>query len=100
MSRPAALIHVPADPVAGRDTGAIVELLAVEVGARRRARARGPRLIDMLLTAAIRHRLDDQDSADEPSWLRALRDLAPCARRRVASRTPCHFQFIPDRSAS
>ena len=29
------VMHVPADPVAGRDVAAIVELLAMEVGARR-----------------------------------------------------------------
>ncbi len=49
------LIHVPADPVGGRDVAAIVELLAVEVGAcRPGSRAAAARLIDTLLIAAIR----------------------------------------------
>src|SRR5213595_3225718 len=46
------VIHVPADPVAGRDVAAIVALLAMEVGARRPgSRAAAARLIDSLLTA-------------------------------------------------
>ena len=69
------LIHVPADPVAGRDIAAIVELLAVEVGARQPgSRAATARLIDMLLIAAIRDWLERQAGGEPPSWLRALRD--------------------------
>jgi AraC-like DNA-binding protein len=60
------VIHVPADPVAGRDIATIVELLAMEVGARRP----GSR------AAAIRHWLDRQADGESPSWLRALRDPA------------------------
>src|SRR5262245_4426803 len=53
------VIHVPADPVAGRDVAAIVELLAMEVGARRPgSRAAAARLFDALLIAAIRRWLD------------------------------------------
>ena len=71
------LIHVPADPVAGRDVAAIVELLAMEVGARRPgSRAAAARLLDALLVAAIRHWLDRQADGEAPSWLRALRDPA------------------------
>ena len=71
------LIHVPADPVAGRDVAAIVELLAMEVGARRPgSRAAAARLIDALLIAAIRHWLERQADGEAPSWLRALRDPA------------------------
>jgi AraC-like DNA-binding protein len=71
------VIHVPADPVAARDIAAIVELLAIEVGARRPgSRAAVARLIDMLLIAAIRHWLDREAADDRPSWLRALRDPA------------------------
>jgi AraC-like DNA-binding protein len=71
------LILVPADPVAGRDIAAIVELLAVEVGAQRPgSRAAAARLIDMLLIAAIRHWLDGEARDESPSWLRALRDPA------------------------
>ena len=70
-----AVIHVPADPVAGRDVAAIVELLALEVGARRPgSRAAAARLIDALLIDAIRHWLDRQAESEVPSWLRALRD--------------------------
>lgn len=69
------MIHVPADPVGGRDVAAIVELLAREVGARRPgSRAAAARLIDTLLIAAIRHWLDRQAGGEMPSWLRALRD--------------------------
>jgi AraC-like DNA-binding protein len=69
------LIHVPADPVAGRDLAAIIELLAMEVGARRPgSRAAAARLIDSLLIAAIRHWLDRHADGEAPSWLRALRD--------------------------
>jgi AraC-like DNA-binding protein len=71
------LIHVPADPVAGRDIAAIVELLAMEVGTRRPgSRAATARLLDALLIAAIRHWLDRQTDGEAPSWLRALRDPA------------------------
>jgi AraC-like DNA-binding protein len=70
-----AVIHVPADPVAGRDIAAIVELLAMEVGARRPgSRAAAARLIDTLLIAVIRDWLDRQAGGEPPSWLRALRD--------------------------
>ena len=71
------VIHVPADPVAGRDVAAIVELLAMEVGARRPgSRAAAARLIDSLLIAAIRNWIDRQADGQAPSWLRALRDPA------------------------
>src|SRR5512144_1998491 len=44
------VIHMSADPVAGRDVAAIVGLLAMEVGARRPgSRAAAARLIDTLL---------------------------------------------------
>src|SRR5205807_7944564 len=71
------LIHVPSDPVSGRDIAAIVELLAMEVGARRPgSRAAAARLLDTLLIAVIRHWLDHQADGEAPSWLRALRDPA------------------------
>ena len=69
------LLHVPADPVAGREIGVLVELLAAEAGARDPgARAAAARLLDLLLISAIRHwtRLQPQDG--NPSWLIALRD--------------------------
>src|SRR5262249_31786575 len=69
------VLHVPADPVAGREVAAIVELLAMEVGARRPgARAAAARLFDALLIAAIRRWLDRQADREPPSWLRGLRD--------------------------
>lgn len=68
------LMHVPADPVAGRDVAALVELLAREVGERSAgARSAAARLIDLLLIAAIRRWLATREP-DEPSWLNALRD--------------------------
>jgi AraC-like DNA-binding protein len=75
MGRLPPVIHVPADPVAGRDLAALVELLAMEVGARRPgSRAAAARLFDTLQIAAIRHWLDRQADDEAPSWLRALRD--------------------------
>src|SRR5262249_3621234 len=62
-----------ADPVGARDVAAIVELLALEVGARRPgARAAVARTLDMLLISAVRHWAARAD--DSASWLRALRD--------------------------
>src|SRR4051794_3872978 len=50
-----AVVHVSADPVAGREVAALVELLAHEVGARRPgSRASARRLIDMLVISSIR----------------------------------------------
>jgi len=78
------VVHVPADPVEGREVAAIVELLAMEVGARRPgSRAAAARLIDALLIAAIRHWLDRQADDEVPSWLRALRD--PLLARVIAA---------------
>jgi AraC-like DNA-binding protein len=78
------VIHMPADPVAGRDVAGIVELLAMEVGARRPgSRAAAARLIDTLLIAAIRHWLDRHADSEAPSWLRALRD--PVLARVIAA---------------
>jgi len=78
-----AVVHVPADPVSARDVAALVELLAIEVGARRPgSRAAAARLIDMLLIASIRHWIDDQADTETSSWLRALRD--PDVARVVA----------------
>ena len=69
------VMHVPADPVAGRDVTALVELLAREVGERNAgARSATARLIDLLLIAAIRRWLETVDSDGQPSWLTALRD--------------------------
>ena len=78
------VMHVLADPVAGRDISAIVELLGMEVGARRPgSRAAAARLFDTLLIAAIRHWLDRQADSEAPSWLRALRD--PILARAMAA---------------
>jgi AraC-like DNA-binding protein len=75
MSHLPPVIVVRADPVAGRDIAAIVQLLAMEVGARRPgSRAAAARLIDMLLITAIRHWLGTYAGEESPSWLRALRD--------------------------
>lgn len=75
MSLLPSFIHVAADPVNGRDTAAIVELLAREVGdPRPGSRAATARLLDMLLIAVIRHWVETQDGSEAPCWLRALRD--------------------------
>jgi AraC-like DNA-binding protein len=68
------VVYVPVDPVDGRDIGAIVDLLAGEIGARGPgSRAAAARLIDLLLIAAIRRWAGEQQEAS-PSWLSALRD--------------------------
>jgi AraC-like DNA-binding protein len=66
------VVHVPAEPVAGRDVASVVELLAAEVGQHGAgSRSAAARLIDLLLIAAIRRSaLTD----GRPSWLTALRD--------------------------
>jgi AraC-like DNA-binding protein len=69
------VIHVPADPVRGRDVAALVELLAGEIGARRAgSRVAAARLIDLLLVVAIRRWAETQPADAAPSWLVALRD--------------------------
>src|SRR5262249_53485028 len=79
-----AAIHITADPVAGRDVAAIVNLLAQEVGGSRPgSRAAAARLIDTLLIAAIRHWIDRPSAGEVPSCLRALR--APMLARVVAA---------------
>lgn len=77
------VLHVPADPLAGRETAAIVELLAHEVGARAAgSRAATARLIDLLLIAAIRSWTSRQPRQGPPSWLTALHD--PTVARALA----------------
>jgi transcriptional regulator GlxA family with amidase domain len=69
------VLHVPADPVAGRGIASIVELLACEIGVREAgSRAAVARLIDLLLIVAIRRWADAQPDGAPPSWLTALRD--------------------------
>jgi transcriptional regulator GlxA family with amidase domain len=69
------VLHVPADPVAGRSIAALVDLLAGEIGLREAgSRAAAARLIDLLLIAAIRRWAERQPDAGPPTWLTALRD--------------------------
>jgi AraC-like DNA-binding protein len=69
------VLHVPADPVTGRDIAALVELLASEIGARDAgSRTAAARLIDLLLIASLRRWADEQPPDGRPSWLTALRD--------------------------
>jgi AraC-like DNA-binding protein len=69
-----AVLHLPADPIAGRATTAIVDLLAGELGGRAPgARASTARLID-LLVAAIGAWIQREPPDGAPSWLGALRD--------------------------
>jgi AraC-like DNA-binding protein len=78
------VVHVPAHPVGGRDVAAIVELLAMEVGARRPgSRAAAARLSDALLIAAIRRWLDRLADGEVPSWLRPARPGAGAGHRRA-----------------
>jgi AraC-like DNA-binding protein len=76
------VLHVPADPVAGTRFGALVALLAGELGTRDAgARAAVARLIDLLLIHVIR----DWSAAagdSRASWLRALND--PLIARTLA----------------
>ena len=69
------VVHVPADPVRGRDIATLIDLLAGEAGRHDPgARVATARLIDLLLVAAIRRWAVD-DTPDRPaSWLTALRD--------------------------
>jgi AraC-like DNA-binding protein len=68
------VLHVPADPVSGRDVAAVVELLAAEVGRRDAgARSAASRLVELLFISAVRRWADTQGD-DVPSWLKALRD--------------------------
>src|SRR3954447_13651518 len=77
------VLHVPAEPVAGREIAALVELLAGEVGGRNAgARSATARLIDLLLIAAVRRWVADPTPGAEPSWLAALRD--PVVARTLA----------------
>jgi AraC-like DNA-binding protein len=69
------VVHVPADPVRGRDVAALVALLAGELGERRAgSRAATARLLDLLLIAGMRRWLAAAASDVPPSWLSALRD--------------------------
>jgi AraC-like DNA-binding protein len=69
------VLHVPADPVLGRQIALLVELLAGELGGHGPgSRAATARLIDLLLIAAIRRWLSGTPDEGRPSWLHALRD--------------------------
>ena len=69
------ILHVPADPVAGRETAALVDLLATEAGSHGPgSRTASARLLDLLLIAAIRHWTRLHEGDEGPSWLIALRD--------------------------
>ena len=69
------VIHLPANPDRGRDTAAIVQLLAAEVGARHPgARSAIARLIDLLLVVAIRRWSETRLDSPGASWLTALHD--------------------------
>jgi hypothetical protein len=69
------VLHVPADPVSGRNIAAIIDLPAGEVGLRDPgARAPPARLIDLPLIAAIRRWAEERPKNRPPSWLMALRD--------------------------
>ena len=75
MSLLPSVLHVPADPVAGRSVAAIVDLLAGEIGVRGAgSRAAAARLIDLLLIEAIRRWTQQRPADGPPTWLTALRD--------------------------
>jgi AraC-like DNA-binding protein len=77
-----AVLHMPADPVAGSQVTTLVSLLAGELGVRQAgARAAVARLIDLLLIHVVRAWSASAD-AEAPSWLRALRD--PVVGRALA----------------
>ena len=78
-----AVLHVPADPVAGSQISAVVSLLAGELGTRDAgARAAVARLIDLLLIHAVRA-WSATPTASRASWLRALHD--PLIARALAA---------------
>jgi AraC-like DNA-binding protein len=77
------VLHVPADPVQGAKIGAVVALLASELGTRDAgARAAVARLIDLLLIQAVRA-WSANAPVEPPSWLRALND--PVIARALAA---------------
>lgn len=77
------VLHVPADPVNGGSTAALVSLLAGEVGLRDPgARAAVDRLIDLLLIAVVRA-WADANGDGRASWLSGLRD--PTIARALAA---------------
>ena len=83
-----AVLHVPADPVAGSQISAVVSLLAGELGTRDAgARAAVARLIDLLLIQAVRA-WSAGAAGEPPSWLRALHDPVVARRARRAARAP------------
>jgi AraC-like DNA-binding protein len=69
-----AVIHVPADPVNGRRIGALLSLLASELGGHEAgSRSAVDRLLDLLLIHTIRT-WSATTTSSEPCWLRALND--------------------------
>jgi AraC-like DNA-binding protein len=75
-----AVLHMPADPLAGSQVTTLVSLLAGELGGRQAgARAAVARLIDILLIHVVRAWSAD---AESPSWLHALHD--PVVGRALA----------------
>jgi AraC-like DNA-binding protein len=77
------VLHVPADPVNGGATAALVQLLAGEVGLRDPgARAAVDRLIDLLLIGMLRA-WATANGDRRASWLSALRD--PTIARALAA---------------
>jgi AraC-like DNA-binding protein len=84
-----AVLHVPADPVAGRQIAAILDLLAGELGGRAPgAETSVARLIDLLLIAAIRAWLERDPDHGGPSWLTALRDPVVARALSLLHRRP------------
>jgi AraC-like DNA-binding protein len=76
------VLHIPADPVGGAPTAALVSLLASEVGRRSPgSRAAAARLIDLLLISVVRA-WADANGGNRASWLSALRD--PTIARALA----------------
>lgn len=76
------VLHVPADPVTGRDAATLVALLCSEVGTDAPgSRAASARLIDLLLITAVRAWAAGP-GGDRPNWLTALGD--PVAARALA----------------
>jgi AraC-like DNA-binding protein len=68
-------VHLPADPIAGRATASVLDLLAQEMethGAGTRSAV--SRLIELLLIGAIRRWAQSDEALGTPSWLTALSD--------------------------
>jgi AraC-like DNA-binding protein len=92
-------LHVPADPIAGRSTAAVLDLLAQEIGTHGAGtRSAISRLIELLLIGAIRRWAASDEALATPSWLTALSDPTAATAISVIHARP-HEPWTLDRLA-